>query len=111
MQRLSLACLCFIIFLLSSFTSVWLEWEMRSKPAPADLLFILGLGFLIAAVCAAGTLFAGAFSNRDLGIKRNGVAHLSVTAQHVCKLHLTRRATFRREKSWAADHNTRAAST
>jgi hypothetical protein len=45
-----------------------------------------------------------------LGIANNGFPHLSVTAQRFCKLHLTQRVAFGREKSCAADHNTFATS-
>src|SRR6204780_4368281 len=43
-------------------------------------------------------------SSKAFGTKPNGRAHFSVTAQYVCKLHLPRRAAFRREKPWASDH-------
>src|SRR5579871_684682 len=40
----------------------------------------------------------------------NHLAHFYVTAEHVCKLHLAWRAALRREKRWAADDDTGAAS-
>jgi hypothetical protein len=42
-------------------------------------------------------------------LESNDMAHLGVTTQNVCQLHLARRAAFRRQKPGAADHNTGAA--
>ena len=45
----------------------------------------------------------------SLSTEINRLAHFSVTAQSVCKLHLPRRAAFRREKPGAAYHYASAA--
>jgi hypothetical protein len=46
-----------------------------------------------------------------MGAEPNGLTHFNVTAQHICELHLPRRAAFRREEPGTPDHNTRAART